>query len=247
MCRPSLRPLLLSKIFISTALLLAGCGGTSGGGDSSGKSSGTQGPGSPTPGSAPVSGSLVSILTHHYDVSRTGANLNETVLSPANVNSNKFGKLFSFPVDGQLYAQPLYMPGLSIPGKGIRNVVYAATEHDTVYAFDADGASTNPLWQHSFLDPGSGVTTVTDDDFPQAYEDIAPEIGITGTPVIDASSGTLYVVAKTKENGNFFQRLHALDIVSGAEKFGGPVTIQASVPGAGCLGRLLRPDRGATR
>jgi hypothetical protein len=175
----------------------------------------------------------VSILTHHYDAARTGANLNETVLTPANVNSNQFGKLFSSPVDGQIYAQPLYVPGVSILGHGTHNVVYVATEHDSVYAFDADGGVMSPLWQRSFINPAAGITTVSDADFPQPYDDIAPEIGITGTPVIDPSSGTLYVVAKTKENGNFVQRLHALDISSGAEKFGGPSIIQASVPGAG--------------
>src|SRR6185312_1339644 len=131
---------------------------------------------------------------------------------PANVNSTQFGKLFSFSVDGQMYAQPLLVPGVSIPGKGTHNVVYVATEHDSVYAFDADGTTANPLWQRNFINPAAGITTVSDDDFPEAYEDIAPEIGITGTPVIDSSSSTLYVVAKTKENGKFVQRLHALDI-----------------------------------
>ena len=234
--------LLLATLLIGAALFFSGCGGTSSGGSSSDKggTSGTPpgGSGSPPappsgPGSTAGPGASVSILTHHYDVARTGANSSETLLTPANVNSNQFGKLFSFPVDGQMYAQPLYVPEVSIPGKGIHNVVYAATEHDSVYAFDADGATTSPLWQRSFINPGAGITAVSDDDFPQPYEDIAPEIGITSTPVIDPSSGTLYLVAKTKENGNFFQRLHALDIASGAEKFGGPVTIQASVAGAG--------------
>jgi hypothetical protein len=175
----------------------------------------------------------VSILTHHYDNARTGANLSETSLTPANVNSSQFGKLFSFPVDGQMYAEPLYVANVAIPGKGTHNVIYAATEHDSVYAFDADGKVTAPFWRRSFIDPASGVTPVSSDDFGQPYEDIAPEIGITGTPVIDSSSGTLYVVVKTKENGNFFQRLHALDIATGAEKSGSPVVIQASIPGAG--------------
>src|SRR5690349_13807563 len=189
--------LLTATLLIGIALFCGGCGGTSSGGASSGNKGGSTG----TPPSSQGQGASVSILTHHYDVARTGANLNETVLTPANVNASQFGKLFSFPVDGQMYAQPLYMPGVPIPGKGTRNVVYAATEHDSVYAFDADGAATNPLWQRSFINAGAGITTVSDDDFPQPYEDIAPEIGITGTPVIDSSSGTLYVVAKTKENG----------------------------------------------
>ena len=235
MCGPVLRSAVLPVTsLVVVGLLIAGCGG-----GSSQSHSGTPDPSPPTSGPPPVPGlppgpgPQVSILTHHYDPARTGANLNETILTPANVNSSQFGKLFSFPVDGQLYAQPLYLAGVSIPGRGTHNVVYAATEHDSVYAFDADGTATSPLWQRSFINPVAGITTVSDADFPQSYEDIAPEIGITGTPVIDPSSGTLYVVAKTKENGNCFQRLHALDISSGAEKFGGPVTIQASVPGSG--------------
>lgn len=214
-----------ANILLGMTLLLPGCG-TSGGTNSI-KEGGT--PDTPPPQGGP--GTSVSVLTHHYDVARTGANLSENVLNPGNVNSNQFGKVFSWPVDGQIYAQPLYLSGVVIPGKGTHNVVYVATEHDSVYAFTVDGAA--PLWQRSFIDPGVGITTVSDDDFPQPYEDIAPEIGITGTPVIDPSSGTLYVVAKTKENGNFFQRLHALDTATGVEKFGGPVTIQASVAGAG--------------
>lgn len=234
MYRPNLRraSAWLRNIGVCVCLLLVGCGGTSRG--TSPSSNSNQGGGSPgAPPPVPGPAAQVSILTHHNDVARTGANLNEVILTPANVNSSQFGKLFSFPVDGQIYAQPLVVPGVPISGKGIHNVVYAATEHDSVYAFDADGNSTTPLWQRSFVDAAAGITTVSADDFGQPYEDIAPEIGITGTPVIDASSGTLYVVAKTKENGRFFQRLHALDISSGAEKFGGPVTIQAAVPGAG--------------
>ncbi|MBV9075749.1 MAG: pyrrolo-quinoline quinone [Acidobacteria bacterium] len=224
---------------MSIALLFAGCGSTTPPQTGKVPDAPPPGPGQPppppppVPGPPPGPGALVDVLTHHYDAGRTGANTSETVLTPANVNSNQFGKLFAFAVDGQLYAQPLYLSGVSIPGKGPKNVVYAATEHDSVYAFDADGGSLTPLWQRSFINPSAGITTVSDADLPQLYEDIAPEIGITGTPVIDAASGTLYVVTKTKENGNFVQRLHALDVATGDEKFGGPVTIQASVPGSG--------------
>ena len=170
------------------------------------------------------------IFTHHYDKLRTGQNLEETVLTPANVSSASFGKLFSYPIDGLALASPLYVPNLNIPGQGFHNVVYVATEHNSVYAFDADGVGTNPLWHVSFLGPG--VTTVPCADVGECG-DIPTEIGITGTPVIDSATSTLYVVVKTKEGTNYPQRLHAMDIATGAEKFGGPVLIQATVPGTG--------------
>ena len=170
-------------------------------------------------------------FTYHNDNLRTGQNNNETVLTAANVNEAQFGKLFSYSLDGIAFASPLYVASVSIPGKGFHNVVYVATEHDSVYAFDADGLSPTPLWHVNFL--GSGVTTVPPCDTGECT-DIPVEIGVTGTPVIDQSSGTLYVVANTKEHGtNYGQRLHALDITTGAEKFGGPVVLQGSVPGTG--------------
>jgi hypothetical protein len=175
------------------------------------------------------------MFTYHNDNLRTGQNLSETVLTTANVNSTQFGKLFSYPTDGIAYASPLYVANVNIPGKGFHDVVYVATAHDSVYAFDADSPSANPLWKTSFL-TGSGVTTVPATDAGDCC-DMFPEIGITGTPVIDPASGTLYMVAKTREvigaTPSYVQRLHALDIATGAEKFGGPVVIQASVPGTG--------------
>jgi hypothetical protein len=169
-------------------------------------------------------------FTFHNDNLRSGLNSNETVLTPSNINLSQFGKLFSYPVDGLAFASPLYAANVSIPGTGFHNVVYVATEHDSVYAFDADGLTTTPLWQVSFLQ--NGATPVPCGDTGECG-DIPSEIGITSTPVIDPSSQTLYLVAKTKEGTNYVQRLHALDITTGAEKFGGPVVIQASVPGEG--------------
>jgi fibronectin type 3 domain-containing protein len=170
-------------------------------------------------------------FTYHNDNLRTGQNLSETVLTLSNVNQTQFGKLFSYPIDGMAFASPLYVANVSIPGQGYHNVVYVATENDSVYAFDADGVTTTPLWHVSFLK--SGVTTVPCGDTGECG-DILTQIGITSTPVIDPTGGTIYVVAATKEGAStWVQRLHALDITTGAEKFGGPVVIQASVPGTG--------------
>ncbi len=169
------------------------------------------------------------MLRYHNDGGITGQNLNETVLTPSNVNASQFGKLFSYALDGQSYSQPLYVSSVPIAGQGTHNVVFVATEHDSVYAFDADSNAT--LWTTNFTNPAAGVTTVPASDLAASVggSPITPEIGITGTPVIDGSSGTLFVVAATKENGAYVHRLHALDITSGKEKSGSPAAIQGSV------------------
>jgi hypothetical protein len=176
----------------------------------------------------------VSVLTYHNDNFRTGQNTNEGILTPANVSGANFTKLFSVPVDGVVFAQPLLVNSLSIPGKGVHNVLFIATEHDGVFAYDADKTNA-PLWSTNLTDPANGVTTVPKADVNSS--EIVPEIGITSTPAIDLLSGTIYVEAKTKEVvgliTNYVHRLHALDITTGAEKFGGPVVITAAVTGTG--------------
>ena len=188
----------------------------------------------------------VAAWTYHNNNFRTGANTNETVLTPANVNSATFGKLFSYAVDGYVYAQPLYVPNVSIPGRGLHNVFFVATEHNTVYAWDADsaGAAGGLLWKTNLGVPA--VTTIagvfTNKNFGARYNnnsftDIVPEVGITGTPVIDVNSGTLFVDAFTGETGggvtNYFHRLHALKISDGTEQPYSPVVVAASVAGTG--------------
>ena len=178
----------------------------------------------------------VNVLTQHNDIARTGQNLQETILTPSNVNPTQFGKLFSQPVNGEIYAQPLYVSNVAIPGNGTHNVVYVATTSgnpngtygqytgDSVYAFDADtngGVNANPLWQVSLLTNSSPAGTYT------------PAVGVVGTPVIDPISQTMYLVSSEVQSSVEVTRLHALDITTGAEKFGGPVQIQGSIPGTG--------------
>lgn len=176
------------------------------------------------------SNSSVDIITYHADNARTGQNLNETLLTPANVKSATFGKKGEFTVDGKVDAQPLYLSQVTI-GTQKKNILYVATEHGSVYAFDADsinGTTATFLWKTSTL--GSGETTSDNRGCGQ----VTPEIGITATPVIDRTRNAIYVVAMSKNSsGNYFQRLHALNLSTGAELFGGPKTITATYPGTG--------------
>jgi len=175
-----------------------------------------------------------SVLTQHNDNSRTGQNTNETILTTSNVKVGQFGKLFSLPVDGQVYAQPLYVPGVSING-ATHNVLIVATEADSVYAFDAD-SNAAPLWKASLVDAahgaGSGETPLNSLT-TIGCSDLQPTIGITATPVIDPSSNTIYVEAKSTNGSSFFHRLHALALATGAEKSPGPALITATVNGTG--------------
>ena len=161
-----------------------------------------------------------AVLTYHNDDARDGAYLEEVSLTPSNVNSTHFGKLFSYPVDGQVYAQPLYLPRVTIGGNTY-SVVFVATQSDTVYAFDASGTQTAALWQKSL---GSSVPK-------NDYSGVSPNVGILSTPVIDSTTNTLYLVAESSTDPLF--TLHALDVTSGVEKFGGPATITGTSPGTG--------------
>ena len=183
-----------------------------------------------------------SVLTYHNDNARTGANTNETLLTPANVNARTFGLLRKYPVDGYVYAQPLYVSGLNIPGKGVRNVVFVATANNSVYAFDADSdAGTNDglLWHD---DLGEGIDLVHHHEIGEryhnnVYQDMLPQIGITGTPVIDPVAGTLFVDAYTRTDTDagpaFHHKIHALSITDGSERPFSPVEVAAAVPGTG--------------
>ena len=163
------------------------------------------------------------VTTNRYDNARSGVDLQETTLTTTNVNADQFGLLFSRTVDGQIYAQPLYVGGLTMADKKVHNVVFVATEHNTVYAFDADDATaTAPLWS---LNVGPSGTNSCDN--------LEPEVGITSTPVIDPTAGTIYFISKGQEAGGWIQRIHAVNIVTGAERTGSPLVLSASVKGTG--------------
>ncbi len=170
-----------------------------------------------------------NVVTYHNDNFRTGQNLTETILTPANVKASTFGRLFTVTTDGKVDAQPLHVSNLQMPNSGVYNVVFAETEHDSAYAFDAN--SGRLFWRVSLLKPGERTSD------PRNCGQVTPEIGITATPVIDMSAGphgTIYMVAMSRDAaGNYEHRLHALDVTTGAEEFGGPVTIAASYPGSG--------------
>ncbi|MEU6972322.1 hypothetical protein AB0A71_32315 [Kitasatospora aureofaciens] len=173
----------------------------------------------------------VSVTTQHNDNRRTGANLLEVTLRPSNVGPKTFGKVFTRAVDGEIYGQPLYLCQVDVAGVGQRNVVYVATMHNSVYAFDADDPNASaPLW-HARLGPSAPMPDPNIG--PGGYADISVEVGIISTPVISVDRNLIYVVAFTKEGNTYHHTLHALDLRSGQESLGGPVRIAATVPGSG--------------
>jgi hypothetical protein len=183
----------------------------------------------------------VNVLTRHNNNQHTTQNLQETILTTTNVNSGSFGKLFSYPVDGQIYAEPLYVQGLTMATGGVHNVVFVATEYDSVYAFDADSAALNPnpLWHVNFLNPsGSPSVTPVPCSFGSGICQLFPIVGITGTPVINLATNTLYVIVRTQETTgstvNWVIRLHALNITNGAEQAGSPVVVCSATGNLGC-------------
>jgi len=180
----------------------------------------------------------VPVPTWRYDLTHAGQNTSETALTPANVNPDSFGKLFSLKVDSTVYPQPLYIPNLKMSDGQTHNVLFIATSNDTIYAFDADsngGANASPIWKISLAGTdhgaGAGATSIPWQD--TGSPDVAPTVGITGTPAIDPTTNTMFVVAATKENGTYFSRLHAINLINGAEQPNSPVEIKASVAGTG--------------
>jgi hypothetical protein len=209
-----------AALALAAIMFAIGCGGSS---------STEAGSPAPVPAAPSSQTGHTNVLTYHNDAARTGQNLTETTLTPANVNASSFGKLFSVSVDGKVDAQPLYVSQLVMNDQNTHAVIFAATEHDSVYAIDAGTGAT--LWQVSLLDAGE---TPSDD---RNCGQVTPEIGITATPVIDPSAGphgTLYLEAMSKDaSGNYYHRLHALDLAAGTEEFGGPVEAAPTVPGNG--------------
>jgi len=192
-------------------------------------------PGRPVLAQSPTA---VPVLTWRYDQTHAGQNTSETALTTSNVNPDSFGKLFSVKVDSTVYPQPLYVPNLKMSDGQTHNVLFIETSNDSMYAFDADsngGSNANPIWKISLASTdhgaGAGATAIPWQD--TGSPDVAPTIGITGTPAIDQSTNTMYVVGSTKENGVYFSRLHAIDIITGAERANSPVNITATVPGTG--------------
>jgi len=185
---------------------------------------------------------LSGVFTYHNNLARDGTNSQEYALTTSTVNTATFGKLFSCAVDGAVYAQPLWIANVTVAGSA-HNVVIVATQHDSVYAFDADSSSCSALWHANLLDSAHGGTSgegpapsgigVSGALIGTTFGDIAPEVGVTGTPVIDSSTGTIYVVSKSQSGSTFFQRLHALSLTTGAEKFSGPTSIDSSITVSG--------------
>ncbi len=194
----------------------------------------------------PSASASVDVWTYHNDNLRTGANLNESALTLSNVNVNSFGLLFSCEVPGQIYAQPLILSQVALPDTGVRDLVFVVTQSDTVHAFDANGPLCTEIWSRDFTDPDNGIIPFPAID--SGSSNIGPNLGITATPVIDVETGTLYVVAKTKEVresvgdclsgtcNHYVQKLHTLDVASGAEKPGSPLVIGDTVYPTGLSG-----------
>jgi hypothetical protein len=195
----------------------AGASGTGGARDASADQAST----SPDGGAVPAGGD--GVLTRGYHNDRTGANLNETILDAKTVGGGNFGKLFCRPVDDEIYGQLLYVPALEVAGAK-HNVVIAVTMNDSVYAYDADDRMGAPLWERHFADPAKGITPVPAAELSPTtcgvYKDVSRQIGILSTPVIDGASKTIYLVARTKESGKYFQRFVALDLLTGADSRG---------------------------
>lgn len=191
-----------------------------------------------------ISYSQTSVLTQHNDLARTGWNRNEVILNTKNVNKTSFGEIFSRTVDDQIYAQPLVVLNVNLPGNGSKNIVIVATVNNTVYAFDADSANaSSPYWQDNLTPTGSRVIRNTDmtgactyGHGGGTYQDFSGNMGIVGTPVIDSATNTIYLVARsvtTAPDSTFQQYLHAIDITTGAERPNSPVLITAQVTGTG--------------